>query len=163
MFLNLCIHHILSVRVCNHRDSKNLYEKMLLARKKIIKHGREQRLIKVQEVSKAAATARSNLHKKVRELRASAIESSLPTAIRSRQRVGMSSNKLATDGKKNLTALYSRISSTGHISQPRSGLSLRLSPVILSVCVSETCRRLKFVFLIKARFDNFVVSFYVLK
>ncbi|XP_022141292.1 uncharacterized protein LOC111011726 isoform X2 [Momordica charantia] len=101
--------------------SKNLYEKMLLARKKIIKHAREQRLIKVQEVSKAAATARSNLHKKVRELRASAIESSPPTAIRSRQRVGMSSNKLATDGKKNLTALYSRISSTGHISQPRSG------------------------------------------
>ncbi|XP_059434871.1 uncharacterized protein LOC132167853 [Corylus avellana] len=59
--------------------SKDLYENLLLARRKIMEHGAEQRLRKTQEVSEAAAVARSILHKKVRQLRASAIQSSQAT------------------------------------------------------------------------------------
>ncbi|KAG6576609.1 hypothetical protein SDJN03_24183, partial [Cucurbita argyrosperma subsp. sororia] len=104
----------------NLTDSKNLYEKLLLARRNIIEHGRQQRLRKVQEVSRAAATARSNLHRKVRELRASAIEFSPPSAIDSRQRAVKNPNTLDTTGQKNSMALDTHISSTGDINQPRS-------------------------------------------
>lgn len=105
----------------------------MLARRNIIEHGREQSLRKVQEVSKAATMARSNFHKKVRELRASAMESSPPSAIGSRQRAGINSNKLARASKKNPMALHPRMSSTGDISPPRSGLTLRKTPVNLFV------------------------------
>ncbi|XP_022922841.1 uncharacterized protein LOC111430703 isoform X2 [Cucurbita moschata] len=104
----------------NLTDSKNLYEKLLLARRNIIEHGRQQRLRKVQEVSRAAATARSNLHRKVRELRASAIEFSPPSATDSRQRAVKNPNTLDTTGQKNSMALDTHISSTGDINQPRS-------------------------------------------
>ncbi|KAE8077579.1 hypothetical protein FH972_016132 [Carpinus fangiana] len=59
--------------------SKDLYENLLLARRKIMEHGAEQRSRKTQELSEAAAVARSILHKKVRRLRASAIQSSQAT------------------------------------------------------------------------------------
>ena len=76
----------------------------------------------MQEVSRAAATARSNLHRKVRELRASAIEFSPPSAIDSRQRAVKNPNTLDTTGQKNSMALDTHLSSTGDINQPRSGL-----------------------------------------
>ncbi|XP_062152962.1 uncharacterized protein LOC133861237 [Alnus glutinosa] len=59
--------------------SKDLYENLLLARRKIMEHGTEQRLRKMREISEAAAVARSILHKKVRQLRVSAIQSSQAT------------------------------------------------------------------------------------
>ncbi|KAK4570953.1 hypothetical protein RGQ29_029706 [Quercus rubra] len=59
--------------------SKDLYENLLVARRKIMEHGTRQRLRKMREISEAAAMARSILHNKVRQLRASAIQSSQPT------------------------------------------------------------------------------------
>nr|POE58045.1 hypothetical protein CFP56_76796 [Quercus suber] len=44
-----------------------------------MEHGTRQRLRKMREISEAAAMARSILHNKVRQLRASAIQSSQPT------------------------------------------------------------------------------------
>ncbi|KAL0546625.1 hypothetical protein IC582_016537 [Cucumis melo] len=105
----------------NLTESKNLYEKLLLARRNIIEHGRRQRLRKVQEVAKAATTARSNLHQKGRELRASTIEYSPPSAIGRRQHAGINSNNRTTSGKKDLMGLHtSHISPTSDISQPQS-------------------------------------------
>ncbi|CAK9324302.1 unnamed protein product [Citrullus colocynthis] len=104
----------------NLTESKNLYEKLLLARRNIVEHGRRQRLRRVQEVSKAATMARSNLHQKVRELRASAIESSSPASIDSRQRAGINSNHQTTASEKNSMGLHTHISSTSDISQLRS-------------------------------------------
>ncbi|XP_038894074.1 endonuclease MutS2 isoform X11 [Benincasa hispida] len=104
----------------NLTESNSLHEKLLLARRNIIEHGKRQRLRKVQEVIKAATRARSNIHQKVRELRASPIEYSPPSATDSRQRGGINSNNRTTAGKKNLMALHAHISSTSDISQPRS-------------------------------------------
>ncbi|XP_011653396.1 uncharacterized protein LOC101220812 isoform X2 [Cucumis sativus] len=104
----------------NLTESKNLYEKLLLARRNIIEHGRRQRLRKVQEVANAATTARSNLHQKGRELRASTIEYTSPSAIDRMQRAGINSNNRTTAGKKDLMALRRQISSTSDISQPQS-------------------------------------------
>ncbi|KAL4594593.1 hypothetical protein ACB092_12G030100 [Castanea dentata] len=59
--------------------SKDLYENLLVARRKIMEHGTRQRLRKMREISEAAAMARSILHNKARQLRASAIQSSRPT------------------------------------------------------------------------------------
>uniref|UniRef100_A0A2N9HQI8 DNA mismatch repair proteins mutS family domain-containing protein n=1 Tax=Fagus sylvatica TaxID=28930 RepID=A0A2N9HQI8_FAGSY len=59
--------------------SKDLYENLLVARRKIMEHGTGQRLRKMREISEAAAMARSILHKKARQLRASAIQSSQPS------------------------------------------------------------------------------------
>lgn len=123
---------------------------MLLARRNIIEHGREQRLIKVQEVSKAAATARSNLNKKIRELRASLVESSPRSAIGSRQRSVINSIKPATEGKKNLIESHTRISSTGDIGQPRSGLPFRNPPADL-LCFKDL-QTTQIFFLIEAPF-----------
>ncbi|XP_038893991.1 endonuclease MutS2 isoform X4 [Benincasa hispida] len=102
------------------QNNLTLHEKLLLARRNIIEHGKRQRLRKVQEVIKAATRARSNIHQKVRELRASPIEYSPPSATDSRQRGGINSNNRTTAGKKNLMALHAHISSTSDISQPRS-------------------------------------------
>ncbi|XP_022890401.1 uncharacterized protein LOC111405654 isoform X2 [Olea europaea var. sylvestris] len=46
--------------------SKNLHHKLLVTRKKIVEHGIEERYRMMQEVSDAAAVARSILHKKLR-------------------------------------------------------------------------------------------------
>ncbi|KAM4068542.1 hypothetical protein ACB094_12G020800 [Castanea mollissima] len=59
--------------------SKDLYENLLVARRKIMEHGTRQRLRKMREISEAAAMARSILHNRARQLRASAIQSSQPT------------------------------------------------------------------------------------
>ncbi|XP_065861465.1 uncharacterized protein [Euphorbia lathyris] len=49
--------------------SRRLHEKLLLARMKIREHGCGQRYRKMQEIDEIAATARSLLHKKARQLR----------------------------------------------------------------------------------------------
>ena len=78
----------------------------------------------MQEEANAATTARSNLHQKGRELRASTIEYTSPSAIDRMQRAGINSNNRTTAGKKDLMALRRQISSTSDISQPQSGLPL---------------------------------------
>ncbi|WCJ30325.1 Endonuclease MutS2 [Euphorbia peplus] len=50
--------------------SRHLHGKLLLARKKIMEHGFGQRYRKMQEIYELAATARSIMHKKARQLRA---------------------------------------------------------------------------------------------
>ena len=71
--------YLISLCICDYRLSKDLYENLLVARRKIMEHGTRQRLRKMREISEAAAMARSILHNKVRQLRASAIQSSQPT------------------------------------------------------------------------------------
>ncbi|CAJ1970580.1 unnamed protein product [Sphenostylis stenocarpa] len=53
-------------------NSRGLYNSLLNARRKIMKHSTNIRFKKMRDVSEAAAMARSILHKKVRELDASA-------------------------------------------------------------------------------------------
>ncbi|XP_050384998.1 uncharacterized protein LOC126801623 isoform X2 [Argentina anserina] len=65
--------------------SRDLHEKLLIARRKIIEHGNDQRFRKMREISEAAAMARSILHKKARKQRESAIRSLQPTLERKRQ------------------------------------------------------------------------------
>ncbi|XP_057987387.1 uncharacterized protein LOC131169127 isoform X1 [Hevea brasiliensis] len=65
--------------------SRNLHEKLLLAGRKIVEHGSGQRHWKMQEISKAAAVARSTLHKKVRQLRAYLAKPSEPPTANKRK------------------------------------------------------------------------------
>lgn len=58
--------------------SNDLYENLLSAKRKIMEHGTDLRLRKMGEISKAAAVARSTLHRKVRQLRASTVQCSEP-------------------------------------------------------------------------------------
>ncbi|CAH9123382.1 unnamed protein product [Cuscuta epithymum] len=51
--------------------SRELYEKVLIARRRIIEHGIEQRYRKMEEMSRLEAAARSELHRKARQFRAS--------------------------------------------------------------------------------------------
>nr|POE52244.1 endonuclease muts2 [Quercus suber] len=61
------------------QDFKEYLEEAQHHMMKIMEHGTRQRLRKMREISEAAAMARSILHNKVRQLRASAIQSSQPT------------------------------------------------------------------------------------
>ncbi|XVF10219.1 hypothetical protein REPUB_Repub07fG0163800 [Reevesia pubescens] len=56
--------------------SRGLHERLLLTRKKLKDLGADQRYKKMQELSEAAAIARSTLHKKVQQLRRSAMKQS---------------------------------------------------------------------------------------
>ncbi|KAF5450555.1 hypothetical protein F2P56_030889 [Juglans regia] len=70
--------------------SKDLYENLLVARRKIMEHSTDLRLRKMREISEAAAVARSILHRKVRQHRASVIQSSQPNpADKSRHSLGI--------------------------------------------------------------------------
>ncbi|VFQ72595.1 unnamed protein product [Cuscuta campestris] len=51
--------------------SKELYKKLLVAKKRIAEHGMEQRYRKMEELSRVAAAARSELHRRARQFRAS--------------------------------------------------------------------------------------------
>ncbi|XP_060963557.1 uncharacterized protein LOC133033039 [Cannabis sativa] len=57
--------------------SRDLYEKLLVARRKIMKHSAEQRFRKMRVISEAASKARSIIHKNVRQQRASATRAPL--------------------------------------------------------------------------------------
>ncbi|XP_052200687.1 uncharacterized protein LOC127807095 isoform X2 [Diospyros lotus] len=56
--------------------SRDLHENLLVTRKKVIDHGNDERHRKMQEISEMGAMARSILHKKVRQVRASASQTS---------------------------------------------------------------------------------------
>ncbi|KAK3228430.1 hypothetical protein Dsin_000311 [Dipteronia sinensis] len=75
--------------------SRDLHKNLLITRRKIMEHGTTQRYRKMQEVSEAAAIARSFVHKRVRQRRASAVKPSQPTAVGKRQHI------MANDAQKN--------------------------------------------------------------
>ncbi|KAH7543693.1 hypothetical protein JRO89_XS15G0001300 [Xanthoceras sorbifolium] len=75
--------------------SRDLHKNLLITQRKIMEHGTTQRFRKMREVSEAAAIARSFVHKRVRQLRASAVKPSQPTAA------GKSQHIMANNAQKN--------------------------------------------------------------
>ncbi|KAJ9679870.1 hypothetical protein PVL29_021700 [Vitis rotundifolia] len=73
--------------------SRDLYENLLVTKRKLMEHGTDQRYRKMREVSEAAAVGRSLLHKKVRQLRSSATQPSQPTAADKSQNASATSNQ----------------------------------------------------------------------
>ncbi|RVW60908.1 Endonuclease MutS2 [Vitis vinifera] len=73
--------------------SRDLYENLLVTKRKLMEHGTDQRYRKMREVSEAAGVARSLLHKKVRQLRSSATRPSQPTAADKSQHASATSNQ----------------------------------------------------------------------
>ncbi|KAJ7965199.1 DNA mismatch repair MUTS family protein [Quillaja saponaria] len=73
--------------------SKGLYESLLDARRKIIEHSTNQRFRKMRDISEAASVARSVLHKKARQLRASAMQPSCPNAADKRNHISLANRQ----------------------------------------------------------------------
>lgn len=82
---------------CGCRLSRDLYQKLLATKSKLMEHGTNQRYRKMREVSEAAAIARSLLHKKVRQLRSSATPPSRPIASDKNQHASATSNQHSTE------------------------------------------------------------------
>ncbi|KDP46010.1 hypothetical protein JCGZ_14917 [Jatropha curcas] len=82
--------------------SRNLHEKLLQSRKKIMEHGSSQRFRKMQEISEAAAMARSILHRKARQLRARLTKPSQPPTASKRQHLAIDQH--TTEDKNEHTA-----------------------------------------------------------
>lgn len=78
---------------CHLMLSRDLYENLLVTKRKLMEHGTDQRYRKMREVSEAAGVARSLLHKKVRQLRSSATRPSQPTAADKSQHASATSNQ----------------------------------------------------------------------
>ena len=91
-----------------------------------MEHGTGQRLRKMREISEAAAMARSILHKKARQLRASAIQSSQPSPADKSQHI------LAINGQQTMAEYteppmaYKSASFLEDIKQSQSGIHLEL-------------------------------------
>ncbi|XAR52128.1 hypothetical protein NMG60_11020037 [Bertholletia excelsa] len=85
--------------------SRDLLENLQVSRRKVMDHGSAQRNRKMQEISELAAVARSVLHKKVREIRASTIQSSQPAAANDNQNKSVVENQhdAVDNGKFSLT------------------------------------------------------------
>ncbi|PRQ60619.1 putative endonuclease MutS2, P-loop containing nucleoside triphosphate hydrolase [Rosa chinensis] len=96
--------------------SRELHEKLLVAKRKIMEHGNDQRFRQMREISEAAAMARSILHKKARKQRESAIQSLQPTLERKRQ-LALATN--ATDNGENSTTKR-RVSSSEDVKKSPS-------------------------------------------
>ncbi|XP_021805501.1 uncharacterized protein LOC110749657 isoform X2 [Prunus avium] len=79
--------------------SRESYEKLLVAKRKIMEHSNDQRLRKMREISEAAAMARSILHKKVRQHRASLVQPLQPTLTHKRQHKLETNSQRTTDDK----------------------------------------------------------------
>ncbi|KAM7499852.1 hypothetical protein LguiA_024266 [Lonicera macranthoides] len=104
--------------------SRDLHENLLVARRKVMEHGTNQRYRKIREISELAATARSILHKKVRQLRASVAQSSRSNATTDCSQQSL----VATNIQHNTTVDNSQIpvttktaNSTDTIRNPASG------------------------------------------
>ncbi|KAF7148051.1 hypothetical protein RHSIM_Rhsim03G0218100 [Rhododendron simsii] len=65
--------------------SRDLHENLLVTRRKVMDHGTDQRYRMMQQVSEMASMARSILHKKRRQIRASATRPSQPTVANNSQ------------------------------------------------------------------------------
>uniref|UniRef100_A0A2P2MPW6 DNA mismatch repair proteins mutS family domain-containing protein n=3 Tax=Rhizophora mucronata TaxID=61149 RepID=A0A2P2MPW6_RHIMU len=96
--------------------SRNLYEKLLLARRKVMEHGTVQRYRKMKEIAEAAAMARSALHKKVLQLRTYKTQSSRPTRANEKPLLNSESKQSTEKTSPHLTA--SRNSSGIDIGKP---------------------------------------------
>jgi hypothetical protein len=122
------------------RLSKNLHEKLKLARRKIKEHGTEQRYRKMRQISEAASMARSILHKKVRQLRAHATQTFQPTAD---QKQLLTSDSRFTAEAKNGRPTESMSTSVVEINKQPSGIFrmkykflLKLVWKTVSLCIS---------------------------
>nr|XP_048326093.1 endonuclease MutS2 isoform X2 [Ziziphus jujuba var. spinosa] len=107
--------------------SKDLYENLLVAKRKIEEHACNQRFRKTRVISETAAMARSILHKKVRQLRASAALQPLqPTTAdkKSKQKVATTnSHQTITDNRNESSMAYRNMPSTENINRSPSGKS----------------------------------------
>lgn len=72
--------------------ARDLHEKLLVTRQKVVEHGINERQRQMQEISQAAAVARSTLHKKLRQYRATPAQSSRFTTTDVNQKTYLSSN-----------------------------------------------------------------------
>ncbi|KAL8148492.1 uncharacterized protein LOC141708320 isoform X2 [Apium graveolens] len=72
--------------------ARDLHEKLLVTRQKVIEHGINERRRQMQEISQAAAVARSTLHKKLRQYRATPAQSSKITTADVNQNTKLSFN-----------------------------------------------------------------------
>ncbi|KAK1399379.1 DNA mismatch repair protein MutS, core [Heracleum sosnowskyi] len=72
--------------------ARDLHGKLLVTRQKVIEHGINERQRQMQEISQAAAVARSTLHKKLRQYRATPAQSSRITTTDINQKTYSSSN-----------------------------------------------------------------------
>lgn len=120
--------------------SKNLHEKLKLARRKIKEHGTEQRYRKMRQISEAASMARSILHKKVRQLRAHATQTFQPTAD---QKQLLTSDSRFTAEAKNGRPTESMSTSVVEINKQPSAAMTELPEVGDMVQVSSLGRKAK--------------------
>lgn len=118
--------------------SKNLHEKLKLARRKIKEHGTEQRYRKMRKISEAASMARSILHKKVRLLRAHATQTFQPTAD---QKQLLTSDSRFTAEAKNGRPTESMSTSVVEINKQPSAAMTELPEVGDMVQVSSLGRK----------------------
>ncbi|KAL6127324.1 hypothetical protein ACLB2K_075365 [Fragaria x ananassa] len=81
--------------------SRELHEKMLVAKRKIMEHANDQRFRQMREISEAAAMTLSILHKNARKQRESAIRSLQPTLERKRQHA--LATKTTDNGENSIT------------------------------------------------------------
>lgn len=85
--------------------SRDLHEKLLVTRRKVIEHGIHERYRKRQEISQAAAIARSTLHKKLRQFRATAAQpSKLTTTDISQQTSASDSQRITAENNETSVA-----------------------------------------------------------
>ncbi|WJX63469.1 hypothetical protein P8452_48350 [Trifolium repens] len=106
-------------------QSRELHSNLLNTRRKIVEHSTSLRFKKMRDVSEAAAMARSIVHKKVRELDASAKKTSqYSKAIKSSQVSTTNNLRTAPDNKK--TTITDRspsdVKKIGKSSKDRSGV-----------------------------------------
>jgi DNA replication initiation complex subunit (GINS family) len=117
------------------RLSKNLHEKLKLARRKIKEHGTEQRYRKMRKISEAASMARSILHKKVRQLRAHATQTFQPTAD---QKQLLTSDSRFTAEAKNGRPTESMSTSVVEINKQPSGIFRMKVQVSIETCLEDS-------------------------
>ncbi|KAL7003721.1 hypothetical protein U1Q18_004869 [Sarracenia purpurea var. burkii] len=84
--LTMATTHHGELKTLKYRLSRDLHENLLVTRRKITDHRTDQRYWKMREISEMAAMARSTLHKKLRQIRASAAtQPSQPSAANNSQ------------------------------------------------------------------------------
>lgn len=108
----------ISAHVCTCRLSRESYEKLLVAKRKIMEHSNDHRLRKMREISEAAAMARSILHKKVRQHRASLVQPLQPTLTHKRQHKLETNSQRTTDDKHQMEKRSASFLSSSGIEKP---------------------------------------------
>ncbi|OMO97727.1 hypothetical protein COLO4_14395 [Corchorus olitorius] len=121
--------------------SRGLHKKLLLTRTNLKDLGADLRYKNVQELSKAAALARSNLHKKVRQLRTSTTKQSQPSKANKDTLASKYKRASSVDSEHQNNNM--RSSSIQVIKQPQSGKISELPKVGDMVHVSSLGKRAK--------------------